>query len=758
MATYAGTENVAAFMQWRAPAFRHNRTGDFDAVKVWQVDDDGGPSFVDETEDFNDVGAGDCQPFPSSEATDDYFAIGHHLPFRRLTIDTGTARSGGALAWEYYGEAGWTTLTTTSDGTNTLSTTGAQEVAFEIPEDWTGLSLNGSGELFYIRLRVTSTMTVNPIIDEGYVTDLYQLGLGLVFPNTWNQTDFPGALTQPPVFPSSGVATAGTKSSTPSAKVSKTGSTFHEEFGYNDWWFERVHILPKPTVNKIEFGSIITEQTDNYEIFSAVRGDSVTEVSITNNALPGVTLPDNTPPETLEPLQSLLDPTSTGNSGGSSLGTLVQLSLVAGSEGLASFDTTILFSFPAANDVYLLLSGDRLILFPVEYEGGEDNGPVERLEFLTEIHEAISGKEKRPSPRKNPRQFFETTYILDSTDRQRLQALAFDWLDNQFAFPLWHEFLELTAQTSAGGTQYQVSGADDLDFRVGGLAVALIDADTFDVITISAKTDTLITATDPAVNTYPAGTKIMPCRLAYVRGRIPTVREIVNLQTFKLTWEVVDNDTGVPTASSTPGFWSTYNSRVLFDDCNIVTGQTQGSISRKIVRADNRIGKVLYGSSWDRSKVTGVKGFSLKSRAQIMLMRRLWYALRGQQKAFYLPNFIDDLEVVATLTMGNSTMDILNIGFNKYAKDRLPWTIFRITYTDGTSDVKVVSSSAVVSATVERLTLSTTWGATKTVDEVERVEFYELVRFETDTLRLKYPRIGRAEARAPVVRVFDDNA
>lgn len=136
---------------------------------AWQVDATG-PTYVDETEDFNDADAGDCLPFPASEAIGDYFAMGHRQKFKKLEIDTGTARSGGTLVWEYYNGSTWSSLTVT-DGTNTLSTTGLQSVTWTPPTNWAKLSLHDEDPVYYVRLRVTATMTTNPIIDQGNVAD-----------------------------------------------------------------------------------------------------------------------------------------------------------------------------------------------------------------------------------------------------------------------------------------------------------------------------------------------------------------------------------------------------------------------------------------------------------------------------------------------------------------------------------------------------------------------------------------------------------
>lgn len=554
-------------------------------------------------------------------------------------------------------------------------------------------------------------------------------------------------------FPTAGgTRTAVAGHGTKPAPTEHDGVDFSDEVTLGDTWFEIVHLIPR---TKIEFGNIITLIEESYEIFSAFRTQTVTLDAITNNVSPGVDLPNVTPTIDVGPLSSILDPTSTDNSAGTGLGTLVLTKVQATQDGLPAFDDTIVFDFGApANDVTLELSGSRIVLIPFEYEV---EGFQERLQFKTDIITKLSGKEQRIALRQNPRQLFNVPYHLDGSDRQRMAALLFEWTDKSFGFPLWHERLNITASTSAGATQYQVLGADDVDFRVGGLAVVIQDAVTFDVVTISAKTDTLITASDPAVNGYPAGTPIMPLRVAQVFGPVPTQREIVKLERFNVTIEVTDNFTGTLSGDSTPGFWSTYNSRVLFDDCNVVEGPMSGEIGRRIWRIDNGTGVPYSKSLWDKAKEESFKGFLCRDRSEILALRKLFIDLRGQQKAFYLPTFQEELTPVASLLSGSATIDVTSIGYPTYAKSREPYSLLHVEFTDGTSLVRTVSSAVNVDADTDRLTLGDTWPSTKTVDEVERIEFYDLVRFKADELLLRYRRIGSASARLPVIRVFDDD-
>lgn len=539
------------------------------------------------------------------------------------------------------------------------------------------------------------------------------------------------------------------------AGVVAYAGAFDEQLGVGADFYEDLHILPRfPTT--IEFGNIITQVEDAYEIYNAHRTLTVALNDIDATAVqPGITLPEMVATYQIPPQSSALNSATTDNSTGIGLATIVKLKVVAANEGLPTFDGFITFTDTGSGETVLLrVTGSRIVLIPMVYEA-----PLtETLEWVTDLIESLDGREQRIALRAHPRAMFDVRYLLDANERQRMLALLFDWSDATFGFPLWHERATLTAAASVGTTVYQISGGDEIDWRVGGLAVVLSDNATFDVINVTAFSATTVTAGDPSINGYPAGTPIMPLRTAVLSKATTGAAYLNELESFDVVFEVTDNDTGAVAGSTTPGWWSTYNSRVLFDDPNVAEGQTVPTqYPRRIYRIDNNTGVISQLSSWDRNKRASRKGFFLRDRGEIYTFRKLLTALAGRQKALYLPTFQEDLTVVANIALGTATLDIDAMEYVRFVQSRVGMNLFRITFTDGTSLVREVQSAATISATVERLTLDTTWPANRTIAEVRRVQFYELVRFDTDKVDITHERIGRARCNLPVIRVFDDN-
>lgn len=145
--------------------------------KVWQVDVTG-PTFVDETTDANDAGAGDWTIFAASEAVGDYMAIGCAVPFSSITFSSagGTAGVDGgslALAFEFWDGAAWSALSGVVDGTSMFTAVaGAGQVfSFTQPSTWAATALNGSDPLYYVRWRITAgSYSTDPVYTSGFVT------------------------------------------------------------------------------------------------------------------------------------------------------------------------------------------------------------------------------------------------------------------------------------------------------------------------------------------------------------------------------------------------------------------------------------------------------------------------------------------------------------------------------------------------------------------------------------------------------------
>ena len=165
--TYNRRENIEG---WSRQIFGGALEASFS--RVWQVDASV-PTYVDETTDANDSGNADWTLFPASEAVNDYAAFGYTAPFSKLVFDyaNGTAGAGGAVDWEYWDGNSWESVSDLTDNTTGFTATAADNLSasWTVPTDWEVRSIGGSSPLYYIRARITTVYTTNPILDQGFV-------------------------------------------------------------------------------------------------------------------------------------------------------------------------------------------------------------------------------------------------------------------------------------------------------------------------------------------------------------------------------------------------------------------------------------------------------------------------------------------------------------------------------------------------------------------------------------------------------------
>lgn len=140
-------------------------------TQAWQVDDDAGPSFVDITTAIGDATTNDTVLFPVTEAIGDWVALGYSIPFGEVYIDytSGTRGVAGVIVWEYWNGSAWTALLNVTDTTNGFTAVlGAYQLSFSIPDDWAETSVN-SVSAYYIRARITTVYSTNPVIDQALI-------------------------------------------------------------------------------------------------------------------------------------------------------------------------------------------------------------------------------------------------------------------------------------------------------------------------------------------------------------------------------------------------------------------------------------------------------------------------------------------------------------------------------------------------------------------------------------------------------------
>lgn len=505
-------------------------------------------------------------------------------------------------------------------------------------------------------------------------------------------------------------------------------------FAFSFDWFEKFHVRPGEFV----FGNVLSTQQIPVSVYSAYRLDIHSWDAFVNNAGQGVTLIN-------EPSLPYFFEPQTG---------LNNLLLEVTPSGPPIVDTTLDFVFDTMT-ISPIITLERLVLFDLQPEL-----PYEMdLEFLTDVQTHRDGSEHRLALRKNPRQLFSWSFIFaDSFERARIANLLFDWHARSFGLPVWQEATFISAAVSVSDVTVTVRSTAYADYRVGSLALVFESATKYDVLEVASFTDTTLTFTNGVQNAYAVASNVlvMPLRTGVLTANASGERFITDAGKLNLKFRVLDNDSSLESSSG----WTVYNSRLVLNGVRS-TGGTGASSSessdRDIILIDNEVGNATIDTLWPNDKRRHNQIFWAVTRAEAWQIRQLIHYLRGRQVAFYLPTKGHDLEPTQALIISSAQLFARNSGYTRYVQNRSPRNVIQVIFNDGTASlIRRITASSEVSSTVESFTLDATWPANKALSTIARIEFLELCRFDSDTIRFAFNPGKTVRITAPVITVFDD--
>lgn len=187
-------------------------------------------------------------------------------------------------------------------------------------------------------------------------------------------------------------------------------------------------------------------------------------------------------------------------------------------DGDAVINARAIFVFPGEAGTDLIVTGSRIIVLAVDADWSE---PLrERIQYLTDILVAHSGKEQRMALRSTPRTHFSYRALTVSRlESAALEALLWGWQARIFGVPFWPDAQVLTQTVDAGDTVIIVDTATR-KYAAGGLAVlyrSILESEAVTILSVSAHS---ITTTAPVNGTWPADghTWIVPMMV----GRLST--------------------------------------------------------------------------------------------------------------------------------------------------------------------------------------------------------------------------------------------
>jgi len=454
---------------------------------------------------------------------------------------------------------------------------------------------------------------------------------------------------------------------------------------------------------KLELGNLVSVQQFPVSLWNAYFTPR-TLASISGQGVEGITLNGATAPLGIAALGEVI------------------WQLEAGISGSPVIDGAFTFQVTGEVPLALTLTGQRIIAFA--FAPNWQRGISESLEWHTEILSSEQGHEQRRALRETPRRSVQADFLLEGDERRRFEVVLSEWGARTWALPAWTDALYLDTDLPAGSDLIpcQPEGFETL-------ALLRQSSTVFEVVEIKQVELTSLQLKRETVNPWPAGTQLLPLRRAYL-SKPPAIKRKTDTL-WQVEADFLQNEAqrfnqnhslplyrGLPVLEIAPE-----ESEDLTLAFERITKLLDNQTAHPIVIDHGR--RAFYAVS---------HGFLAASRAERRALLSIFYALNGKQKPLWLPTFADDMTLTAPVGASAFQLDIEAMDYSRFFKPRS----IRIELEDGTIIYRDIQSATLVNETTERLALSALLGVGFAPSEVKRISWLNLVRQDSDFIRLNH--------------------
>ena len=272
-------------------------------------------------------------------------------------------------------------------------------------------------------------------------------------------------------------------------------------------------------------------------------------------------------------------------------------------------------------------------VFPLKY-----TKLTERLEWKTDIHEAVAGAEDATKVRDVPRQVYSIEAFASADDKARVFNLLYSGLTSQWGVPVWSEETYIGSISSGSRIDFDTTFKD---YRSGSLAIIYTSPGSFQVVTVSELTDTYITTSEAfsaAKNVF-----IAPLRIGHIKGR--------SSRSFNQRDEIIsisfEMDDARLLSPSAPDTLLGYDLN-LYGDGLLEGDRASGEFQTRDDSVDFELGAVQRVYQWNHSKVVYPYNVVLEDTQEIWDFRNWLYRRAGRYRKFWMPTWEQDLRLISS--------------------------------------------------------------------------------------------------------------
>ncbi|ANF69915.1 phage tail protein [[Haemophilus] ducreyi] len=464
--------------------------------------------------------------------------------------------------------------------------------------------------------------------------------------------------------------------------------------------YSRIYVIP----HIVNLGSISTEQTFSVQVWNANKS-AVKLLSVSVVGGEGI---------------ELNGPTS----GTFNALALKKWTIKVGMQGTPVIDCVVTFNFLGKNPITLHITGSRSTDWAFAPDWGDN--VTENLEFLTRVHQSVTGAEQRIARRLSPRRTFEFKVALSAVARQAFESALYGYGSRVWSLPIYTDATRLAESVTAGKAEIHLD-TTGRDFSVQGRALLVAGAQK-EMVEITAIAPDKLTLKRAIVSNFDrAFTLVYPLRAAVLTDMPIVTRLSDGAATAQVRLQISEHNGWQDDIAHLP----TYRNHPVLEPTSEWSEDITAQYMRLIKRLDNETGLPYYLDTANKAFQLTNYRFVLSDRDMQRKLRNLFYYLRGRQRAIWVATSATDVTPVGDLL--GKTLDIAFINYTAALQKQTGRQDVRIECTDGRIFYRRIVSAAVVDSNTERLALD---GETLHIkqSEILKISFLTLSRLDSDTI------------------------
>lgn len=295
-------------------------------------------------------------------------------------------------------------------------------------------------------------------------------------------------------------------------------------------------------------------------------------------------------------------------------------------------------------------------VWSIESSGADE--VVETYGFLTDVMAGYNTAEQRVSLRSVPVESLEFSFLCtDARESGLAESLLFGLQDEVLVVPLWQYGGRLETDTLIGQQLFFFpGGATDVPYRIGGYAVLWRDPHTYELFTVQTVDPNAIATVENATRDWPAGSVIMPARLARVASRVG-VRWATS--TVLAGRPVFTAETAEVTPAPVESF-ALYRGLPVLDVLPDRGDGAADDVDRRVFLLDSKTGTRTVEAPATSPQATRDFLWTCFSRAEARALREFVTARRGRARPFWVLSWEQDFALAGDHSVDASVLVVLD--------------------------------------------------------------------------------------------------